>query len=170
MGFDPLTSCLRGKNVFHYTKYHCLSIYCPPEIIVLFVPLVEHIPNATTASKPSLSEESMLLNNFVAKLGLLTWGVFKRCFKVGKNVFFKLLFFNQTPLIVRLLIASKEISTTKTNTLIVHQNNRVYKNKSYNSITILSLSNMIHHKIEHQFRGVIGFTSLTWNKELWSSS
>ena len=46
----PLTFCLRRKYVFHYTIYHCFFLFLPLEIILLFISLIEHIPNLDHAS------------------------------------------------------------------------------------------------------------------------
>ena len=61
MGFDPLTSCLWEKYAFHYTKYHSLHLLSPLEIIVLFVPLLEHIPSSTTDCKCHVSPLCILV-------------------------------------------------------------------------------------------------------------
>lgn len=60
-GFDPLTSCLWEKYAFHYTKYHSLHLLSSLEIIVLFVPLLEHIPSSTTDRKCHVSPLCILV-------------------------------------------------------------------------------------------------------------
>ena len=36
----------KEECISHCTKFYCLSIYCPPKIIVLFVSILKHIPSS----------------------------------------------------------------------------------------------------------------------------
>lgn len=81
-----LTFYLRRKYVFHYTIYHCFFLFLPLEIIILFMSLIEHIPNLDDASNLIMINKKQIiyitkqgeekLTNQINKLGEKTFSLY----------------------------------------------------------------------------------------------